>query len=204
VAAPSFAGGALVNITEFIRPADELLVAYPGEIDGRPPRPLSFPGRGGLTMKGKTVKPNSLRVGPGVAVGITEPLIVGVVHEFYRRIRREPTLGPIFERVIGTDWDAHLVKMCDFWSSVLLMSGRFHGTPMMAHIRIEELGPQHFALWLRMFRETVTEVCQNEAAALFISKAEMIAQSLQMGIASSRGEVPSFLRPISASRQAPT
>jgi hemoglobin len=133
---------------------------------------------------------NSPRVGPGLAVGITEHLIAEVVHTFYAQIRRDPALGPIFQRVVNGDWDAHLSKMCDFWSSVLLMSGRFHGTPMAAHMKIGELEPWHFTLWLKIFRETVTAVCPNDATDLFVAKAEMIAQSLQMGIAASRGELP--------------
>jgi hemoglobin len=134
--------------------------------------------------------PDSLRSGPGVSAGVTEPMIIEVVHAFYGRIRKDPTLGPIFSRVIGDNWDAHLSKMCDFWSSVLLMSGRFHGTPMAAHIRLGDLGPHHFALWLRMFRETVTRLCPPEAAALFVAKSQMIAHSLQLGIANHRGELP--------------
>jgi hemoglobin len=129
-------------------------------------------------------------LGPGAAVGVDEALIARVVRAFYERIRQDPTLGPIFLRVIGDDWDAHLAKMCDFWSSVLLMSGRFHGTPMAAHIRIGGLGPQHFALWLRMFRETVTDLCPGPAAELFVDKAKMIARSLQLAIAAQRGDLP--------------
>jgi hemoglobin len=80
--------------------------------------------------------------------------------------------------------------MCDFWSSVTLMTGRFHGSPMVAHARIPEIRPTHFARWLHLWREAAAELCPPQAAALFIEKAEMIAQSLQFGIAASRGELP--------------
>ncbi len=143
------------------------------------------------------MKPDSLRLGPGVAVGVTEAMIAEVVHAFYGRIRTDPILGPIFLGAID-DWDAHLAKMCDFWSSVLLMSGRFHGTPMAVHIRLSGpqggLGPDQFGRWLRLFGETVAEICPPDAAALFGAKAQMIAQSLQLGIAAHRGELPP-LRP---------
>lgn len=129
------------------------------------------------------------RLAPGPLVGVTEELIHQLVHAFYGRIRRDPALGPIFNRII-TDWDPHLARMCDFWSSVTLMSGRFKGAPMAAHARIEGLRPTHFARWLHLWRETAAEVCEPPAAALFIAKAEMIAESLQLGIAASRGELP--------------
>lgn len=131
------------------------------------------------------------RVGPGVAVGVTEEMIHAVVHGFYENVRKDPAIGPIFNRGIAeADWPAHLAKMCDFWSSVLLMTGRFKGTPMAAHARITELRPTHFARWLHLFRQTVETLCPPEAAALFVVKSEMIAKSLQLGLAVSRGELP--------------
>jgi hemoglobin len=131
------------------------------------------------------------RVGPGAFVGVTEAMIHDLVHGFYEKIRVDPALGPIFTRAIHDDhWPAHLGKMCDFWSSVMLMTGRFKGAPMPAHIRIPEIRPTHFARWLHLFRQTAQEVCPPEAAAAFIARAEMIAQSLELGIAASRGELP--------------
>lgn len=129
------------------------------------------------------------RVGPGVAVGVTEAMIHEVVHSFYGKIRRDPALGPIFNRTID-DWDTHLARMCDFWSSVLLMTGRFKGAPMAVHARLPDIRPTHFARWLHLFGQTVRELCPPEAAALFVAKAEMIGQSLQLGIAAARGELP--------------
>lgn len=137
------------------------------------------------------------RVGPGVEAGVTEEMIHDLVHTFYGDIRTDPALGPIFNRVIGDGWDAHLVKMCDFWSSVLLMTGRFKGAPMVAHARIDGIRPTHFARWLHLFRQNAERLCPPAAAALFVAKSEMIAQSLQLGIAASRGELPP-VRPGSA------
>lgn len=141
------------------------------------------------------------RLGPGVGVGVTEAMIREVIHAFYGNIRTDPALGPIFNRVIGDDWDAHLAKMCDFWSSVLLMTGRFKGSPMLAHARIADIRPTHFARWLHLFRQTVERLCPPAASALFVEKSEMIAQSLQMGIAVSRGDLP-LSRPVDG-RSAP-
>ncbi|HSZ53947.1 MAG TPA: group III truncated hemoglobin [Caulobacteraceae bacterium] len=132
------------------------------------------------------------RAGPGAHVGVTEPMIREVVHAFYARVRADPTLGPIFEREIDGEWDAHLVKLCDFWSSVLLMTGRFKGTPMVVHTRLPEIGGGHFMRWLALFRQTAEELCPPPAAALFVARSHMIAQSLQLGVAVSRGEVPEF------------
>jgi len=130
------------------------------------------------------------RVGPGVAVGVTEAMIHELVHRFYARVRADAVLGPIFDRVIGDHWDEHLAKLCDFWSSVVLMTGRYHGRPMAAHFRIDGLDATHFGRWLALFRLTASETCPPEAAALFVARAETIAESFQLGLAVNRGEPP--------------
>ncbi|MEO8813363.1 MAG: group III truncated hemoglobin [Caulobacteraceae bacterium] len=137
-----------------------------------------------------SVHPAAHRVGPGVAVDVTEPMIHDLVHAFYAKVRADPALAPVFNRVIGDRWDIHLAKMCDFWSSVLLMTGRFKGSPMTVHAAIAQIRPTHFARWLHLFHQTAQARCPPAAAALFVAKSEMIAQSLQLGIAVSRGELP--------------
>jgi hemoglobin len=113
---------------------------------------------------------------------ITEELIDELVHGFYARIRADAVLGPIFARVIGENWDPHLAKMCDFWSSVMRMSGRYKGNPMVVHMRLKMVRPEHFERWLALFREAAGEICGPDLAPLFVSRAESIARSLQLGM----------------------
>jgi hemoglobin len=121
---------------------------------------------------------------------VTEPMIHELVHAFYGKIRRDPALGPIFNRVIAeTDWPAHLAKMCDFWSSVILRSGRFRGAPMQAHIQVGGIRPTHFARWLHLFQQTAEEVCPPEAAAIFIERSRLIGRNLQLGLQMANGEI---------------
>lgn len=131
--------------------------------------------------------PDSARLGPGVAAGVTETLIHDQIHAFYGKIRTDPALGPIFNRAI-TDWDHHLNKMCDFWSAVLLMTGRFKGAPMAVHAALPVIRPTHFARWLHLFRQTAEDVCPPDAAALFIAKSEIIAQAFQLHLSATRDE----------------
>jgi len=130
-----------------------------------------------------------LRIGPGAAVGIDEDLIKAQVHTFYGRVRLDPVLGPVFNDAIH-DWDEHLAKLCDFWSSVLLMTGRFKGSPMMAHARRPDIQDEHFPLWLELFARTAYDVCPPAAAQLFVEKSRMIGRSLAMGLQVSRGVLP--------------
>lgn len=129
------------------------------------------------------------QLAPGYAAGVDEAMIRAVVDTFYARVRLDDLLGPIFEQVLEGRWDAHLKKLYDFWSSVLLMTGRFKGAPMAVHVQLEEVAPMHFRRWLNLFRRTVEETCPPAAARLFIAKSEAIGQSLELGIAASRGEL---------------
>ncbi len=113
---------------------------------------------------------------------IDEEMIRTLVHGFYARIREDEEIGPIFNGAIGDGWDAHLAKMCDFWSSVMLMTGRYKGNPMVVHSRLKTVRPEHFERWLALFRQTARTVCPAEIAELFIGRAEIIARSLKLGI----------------------
>lgn len=129
------------------------------------------------------------RIGPGTPAGVDEALIRRQVHTFYGRVRQDPVLGPIFNDAIA-DWDEHLAKLCDFWSSVLLMTGRFKGSPMAAHARRPDIRDEHFALWLDLFERTAREVCPPAAADLFVERSRMIGRSLALGLSVSRGIIP--------------
>lgn len=124
---------------------------------------------------------------PGTAVGITEPMIRTLVETFYARVQVDPLLAPVFNRAIE-DWDAHIGKLCRFWSSVTLMTGGYKGTPMQVHASLREITPAHFERWLALFRLTAVRTCPPDAAAVFVDRADRIAESLQLGIALHRGD----------------
>ena len=131
---------------------------------------------------------STIRIGPGEGV-VSEDTIRRQVHTFYARVREDAVLGPVFDDAVE-DWDEHLSKLCDFWSSVLLATGRFRGSPMAAHTRRPGIKDEHFARWLDLFARTAREVCPPDAAALFVEKSQMIGRSLRLGLAVSRGEIP--------------
>ena len=121
--------------------------------------------------------------------GLDETVVAAVVEAFYTRARLDPLIGPIFNRVIATDaWPRHLAVIADFWSSMLLGSGRYSGRPLPKHIGIPDLQDVHFERWLSLFRKTVEELCPPVVAGLFIDRAERVAHSFRIGIAMSRGE----------------
>lgn len=117
--------------------------------------------------------------------GIDEAMIERLVHAFYGRVRRDPLLAPAFEERIE-EWEPHLERMCAFWSSVALLSGRYHGRPMEKHMPLP-VDAEHFDRWLALFEETAREVCPPAAAEHFLERAHRIAESLELGIAGHNG-----------------
>ena len=117
--------------------------------------------------------------------GIDDEMIERLVRTFYGAIRNDDLVGPVFAQRIS-DWEPHILRLCEFWSSVALMSGRYHGQPMEKHIRLP-VDAQHFDRWLQLFERTAREVCPPAAASHFIERARRIAQSLELGIAAGHG-----------------
>lgn len=119
--------------------------------------------------------------------GITEAMIERLVRAFYDKVRADEVLGPIFEARIR-DWEPHLQQMFAFWSSVALMTGRYHGTPMVKHNRLP-VDAAHFDRWLGLFEQTARKICPPEAAGHFMERARRIASSLEMGVAGTHGVI---------------
>ena len=121
--------------------------------------------------------------------GIDEAMIEALVRAFYTRVRQDPLIGPVFESRVH-DWEAHMERLCAFWSSVALMSGRYHGQPMPVHLPLP-IDTPHFDRWLEIFAATARDVCPPAAAAHFLERASRIADSLELGIAAQKGEIRS-------------
>jgi hemoglobin len=117
--------------------------------------------------------------------GIDAAMIDRLVRSFYGKVQADALLGPVFAERIA-DWEPHFKRMSEFWSSVALMTGIYHGRPMEKHLPLPVDG-RHFDRWLELFRQTSREVCPAGAAEHFIERAERIAQSLEMGIAVRHG-----------------
>jgi hemoglobin len=125
----------------------------------------------------------------GTSAGIDEAMIETLVRAFYGRARQDPLIGPVFQSKIQ-DWEGHIARLCAFWSSVALGSGRYRGQPMAAHLPLPIDSP-HFDRWLAIFAQTARDVCPPAAATHFLDRASRIADSLELGIAARRGEVKS-------------
>ena len=114
--------------------------------------------------------------------GVDRSSIGKLVRQFYARLRKDERLGPIFAREITGDWEPHLEKMTDFWCSVILKTGEYHGRPVPAHLKLKDVTEADFDIWLAMFGQVATEHFAQEIAAVFVDRAERIATSLKLAM----------------------
>lgn len=113
---------------------------------------------------------------------ITEESIKLLVDSFYDKVRKDAELGDVFNTAIGhsdAQWLPHLERMYEFWSSIMLTSGRYHGNPLRKHLDLPKFDRELFARWLKLFSEAATEIHTSEIAQSFIDKSERVAANLQ-------------------------
>ena len=120
---------------------------------------------------------------------MTEERIHTLVHAFYGRIREDPELAPIFETRLKDRWDVHLPRMCDFWSTVLLGTRRFHGNPMAAHMGLPGLTSAHFDRWMELFEKVAFATLPDHLAL------DVTGRAARVRVALERSALSDFRRP---------
>jgi hemoglobin len=116
--------------------------------------------------------------------GIDEAGLQRLVARFYASVRADERLGPVFERAVD-DWPRHLDRLAAFWSSVMLTSGRYKGSPMAAHLsHAAALTPDLFDRWLALWQSATEAEMPPAAAAALHAAAARIARSLQLALVS--------------------
>ncbi|MFH1556670.1 MAG: group III truncated hemoglobin [Pseudomonadota bacterium] len=118
---------------------------------------------------------------------IDEASIRLLIRTFYSKARDDELIGPIFAATVK-DWEEHIEKITDFWSSVTLRTRRYDGRPLRPHLMLHLEG-EHFDRWLQLFEETAHQLCPDDVADVFIVRARRIADSFEMAIGTQRGEV---------------
>lgn len=104
----------------------------------------------------------------------TEADIKALVDTFYDKVNADPLLAPVFNEFAHVDWPAHLPRMYDFWSSLLLHTSRYRGQPFLKHLPLPIAGP-HFERWLALFHLTVNELFAGPVAHEAKLRAQNIA-----------------------------
>ena len=110
---------------------------------------------------------------------VSEDDVSILVERFYDRVRDDARLGSVFDAQIEAHaWPQHLARMRDFWSTVLLGTGRYRGNPMAAHQSIPGIEGSDFAHWLELFEVVVRETFSQDVADAILQRAHRMGASL--------------------------
>lgn len=109
-----------------------------------------------------------------------------LVEDFYIKALNDKKIGYIFTDVAEIDLQKHLPIITDFWEMIIFRSVNFlekYGrSPMLTHVVLNEkenLKPEHFRRWIRLFCETVDEKFAGANAELAKARAVSIAEMMQ-------------------------
>lgn len=110
----------------------------------------------------------------------TESQIDALVRRFYALAFADERLGPMFEAAIP-DLEGHMAIVRDFWSQILLGTGRYQRHPFRPHMHLPiEAGD--FDRWLAAFRAAANETLPPRTAPLAIARAEHMSKSFMVGL----------------------
>ena len=109
-----------------------------------------------------------------------------LVTSFYKKIRKDKVLGPIFNSII-VDWEAHFEVLTDFWESQLLVRRKYLGNPIEVHQQVDSkmnnsITSEHFGLWLNLWFETLDELFTGELVWIAKNRAQKMSTMLFMKI----------------------
>lgn len=108
-----------------------------------------------------------------------------LVDRFYEKVRRDDTIGHIFNDIIGADWSHHMPIMYTFWNSVLFNAGGYTGNVVKKHVNIDSkitLQKAHYDRWLEIWNEMVGSLFEGEIADIAKNKAFLMINMISMKV----------------------
>ncbi len=105
-----------------------------------------------------------------------------LINSFYEKVKKDYTIGFIFNDIARVNWEQHLPIMFDFWETLLLDAASYRKNAMEVHYTLNRkisLEEKHFQRWLQLFFETVDELFIGNIATMAKTKAKSIAGLMQ-------------------------
>ena len=102
-----------------------------------------------------------------------------LVNAFYDKVKKDDTIGYLFNDIAKVNWELHLPKMYDFWENILFYSGNYSGSPMVVHKELHQkstMNQNHFQHWNDLFSQTVDSLFEGIKANEIKERASNIAQ----------------------------
>lgn len=106
---------------------------------------------------------------------------------FYTKLLADPAISYIFTDVAKLDLEAHLPHLADFWEQTLFYRGTYRKNVLQIHLDLNTkatLTDEHFAIWLKYFNQTVSELFSGPVAETAKTRAESIATVMKIKLRS--------------------
>jgi truncated hemoglobin YjbI/tellurite resistance-related uncharacterized protein len=110
---------------------------------------------------------------------LNEADIARVLERFYASVREDDELAPVF--AVVHDWDEHLTRLAEFWSSMMLATGSYKGNPLSMHLaHADKFRPELFTRWLEIWTRTTNELLPLSIASEMQARARRIASRFSL------------------------
>ncbi len=101
------------------------------------------------------------------------------MQHFYSDVRQHQVIRPIFLHQID-DWPHHLEKILGFWTTITGGEPKYSGPLIQKHTNLD-LTPEHFEIWLDLWRRQCRIRLPVADAESLIGIAETMARRIQAG-----------------------
>lgn len=110
-----------------------------------------------------------------------------LVDEFYKKVRKDQLLAPVFALRITGDWQPHLETMYRFWNAALFGVREYVGNPFARHAALPIDAP-HFEQWISLFYETIGSHFEGPVADEAKRRAMIMAHTFYDRISTGRSK----------------
>ncbi|MEW2415183.1 group III truncated hemoglobin [Streptomyces sp. NPDC046866] len=104
-----------------------------------------------------------------------------VLRRFYAAAFADRRIGPFFTEVAGTDLEAHLPRIADFWERALFRSADYSGDAFAPHAALHSaraLTAEDFGRWVQLWRAALDGRHRGPATERAKAQGEQIALAL--------------------------
>ena len=108
--------------------------------------------------------------------------ITRLIIQFYEQVKKDSTIGFIFNDVVNMNWEVHIPVIVDFWETILLDNPVYKKNAMEVHYDLNKKIPlqqKHFSQWLLLFYASVDNLYTGKIATLAKTRAKSIAAVME-------------------------
>ncbi|MET9434295.1 group III truncated hemoglobin [Streptomyces sp. NPDC006551] len=123
-----------------------------------------------------------------------------LLRRFYAAAFADPLIGPYFTQSAGTDLEAHLPRIADFWERSLFRTADYDRDAFTPHAALDEARPltaAHFGRWVQLWHAAVDGLHRGPVAERAKAQGERIALAMLHRLAGrdagTTGEGPGFV-----------